>query len=148
NRHWEDVSVLGGLELADCHYHAAERLAFWSCLSRCSGADAGVSSVSSLFAWARLVDLGILAHANPSNSVFRFLPAAGVRAFRSIRATRTIAPGRSLHFRTLSAYTFLPCISTGEYVSRRSPALCQRSRYSPGCGGDYISWRCFSPETD
>ena len=42
-----------------------------------------------------LADLGVFAHANAGDSVFGFFLAAGIRALRRIRATRTIATRRS-----------------------------------------------------
>ena len=72
-----------------------------------------------LLARTRLVDLGVLAHTNASDTVFRFLSVAGVCALRSIRATRTTAQSDPVYFRTFSAYSFLPRFSAGEHVSRR-----------------------------
>src|SRR4029450_4580435 len=98
--------------------------AFWSCVSVPSGAGAGLSSLSSLFAWARVANFGFLANANPGDPVFGFLFVTSLRALRSVRATRTIASGHSLHLRAVSAYTFLPRFSVGEHVPRRSVFLC------------------------
>jgi hypothetical protein len=102
---------------------AAKRLAFWSCVSRPAGVGAGLSAISSLFARARIADLGFLAHANPGDPVFGFLLTASLCALRSICATRTIASGRSLHLRIVSANTFLPRFSAGEHVWCRTAFL-------------------------
>src|SRR5262249_23759787 len=108
---------------ADRHYHPAKQLAFWSHLSRPAGAGSGLSPFSSLFAWTRVAYIGVLSHADPGHPIFGFLSAARLRSIGSVCATRTVASGRSLHLRAISADAFLPRFSTGEYVPRRSGIL-------------------------
>ena len=83
-------------------HHAAEQLAFWRGVSINLPALALVCLLFLLCSLGLgLADLGFFAHANPGDSVFGFLFAAGICAVRRVRATRTITHRR---FATLPSF--------------------------------------------